>query len=246
MKKIPELSAPAQRAVSPKDVPSPDRLAAALQAVREKRADVADVFEFMSLTGIRWGEARALRVNWLSEVPFAQLVVESSHSDRYDEKVPKTWRGTRAAPLSPRALSIFSQCAMGKQRDDYVFTNTLGAQLSVGVVRKFPLGFHRHALRHYAASTWLRLGTPIHEESTRSLSISATSRAPYSLSTPTFWARANAARTPHDSHPQRPRIKRGTPGGHWDPKLSEAAPSRRLPIKKNPRLAGVFGGDGGI
>jgi hypothetical protein len=31
------------------------------------------------------------------------------------------------------------------------------------VVRKFPLGFRRHALRHYAASTWLRLGTPVHE-----------------------------------------------------------------------------------
>jgi len=163
MKKIPELSAPAQRAVSPKDVPSADRLAASLYAVREKRADVADVFEFMSLTGIRWGEARAARVNWLSEVPFPQLVVESSHSDRYEEKAPKTWRGTRTIPLSPRALSIFSLYATGKDRDEYLFTNTLGGQLSGALVRKFPLGFHRHALRHYAASTWLRLGTPVHE-----------------------------------------------------------------------------------
>ena len=29
--------------------------------------------------------------------------------------------------------------------------------------RKFPLGFRRHALRHYAASNWLRLGTAVHE-----------------------------------------------------------------------------------
>ena len=163
MKKIPELSTMAQRAISPKDVPSPPRLAAAIEAVRARRPDVADVFEFMSLTGIRWGEARAIRVSWLSEVPFAQLVVESSHSDRYDEKAPKSWRGTRAVPLSPRALLIFIEYASGKDRDDYLFTNTLGGQLSVGVVRKFTLGFDRHALRHFAASTWLRLGTPVHE-----------------------------------------------------------------------------------
>lgn len=32
----------------------------------------------------------------------------------------------------------------------------------MGVVRKFSLGFERHNLRHFAASTWLRLGTPVH------------------------------------------------------------------------------------
>jgi integrase len=163
MKKIPELSMPVQRAISPKDVPAPPRLVSAIAAVREKRADIADVFEFMSLTGMRWGEVRAMRVSWLSEVPFPQLVVESSHSDNYDEKVPKSWRGTRAIPLSPRAVAIFAEHATGKDRDDYLFTNSYGRQLKAGVVRKFPLGFHRHALRHYAASTWLRLGTPVHE-----------------------------------------------------------------------------------
>lgn len=163
MKKIPELSATAQRAISPKDVPSPARLAAVIESVREKRPDIADVFEFLSLTGLRWGEVRAVRVGWLSDVPFPQLAVESSHSDRYDEKAPKTWRGIRAIPLSPRAVAIFRHHAAGKKHSDYLFTNTQGGQLAVGVVRKFPLGFHRHALRHYAASTWLRLGTPVHE-----------------------------------------------------------------------------------
>lgn len=163
MKKIPELSAPVQRAISPKDVPAPPRLAAVLETVRVKRPDIADVFEFMSLSGMRWGEVRAMRVSWLSEVPFPQLVVESSHSDNFDEKAPKSWRGTRAIPLSPRAVAIFTEHAADKDRDDYVFTNKYGHQLKAGVVRKFPLGFHRHALRHYAASTWLRLGTPVHE-----------------------------------------------------------------------------------
>ena len=163
MKKIPELGAVAQRAISPKDVPSAERLAGALDAVRKQRADVADVYDFMSLTGIRWGEARAARVHWLSERPFPQLVVDRSHSDRYDEKDPKSWRGTRAIPLSPRAAEIFGTRAAGKSPEDYLFTNRLGSQLSVGTVRKYPLGFVRHALRHYAASTWLRLGTPVNE-----------------------------------------------------------------------------------
>lgn len=163
MKKIPELSATTQRAISPKDVPTPARLAAAIEDVRDKRPDIADVFEFMSLTGIRWGEARALRVNSISRLPFPQLIVDRSHSDRYDEKNPKSWRGKRTLPLSPRAREIFEKYAARKHPEDYLFTNKLGEQLSVGVVRKFPLGFERHNLRHYAASTWLRLGTPVNE-----------------------------------------------------------------------------------
>lgn len=112
---------------------------------------------------LRWGEARALRVDALAEIPFAQLVATRSHSDRYEEKETKTWRGTRTLPLSPRALEIFRLHSSDKPPDEYLFTNQVGKQLSVGVVNKFPLGFERHSLRHFAASTWLRLGTPIHE-----------------------------------------------------------------------------------
>lgn len=161
---IPELTAPALRAISPADVPDPAQLAKALERVRMRRSDVADVFEFMSLTGVRWGEARAIRVFWVHAEPFPQLVAYRSHSDRYAEKDPKSWRGTRRAiPLSPRAQTLFHRYAAGKDPEDYLFTNQGGEQLSVGVVRKFPLGFRRHALRHFAASTWLRLGTPAHE-----------------------------------------------------------------------------------
>lgn len=162
MKKIPELSI-AQRSISLSEIPPPERVAVALESLRERRSDVADVFEFMSLTGARWGEVRAIRVSWLGETPLPQLNVEHSHSDGYDEKGPKSWRGTRSIPLSPRAQTIFRAHAAGKSPNDYLFTNRYGSQLAVGVVRKFPLGFRRHALRHYAASTWLRLGTPVHE-----------------------------------------------------------------------------------
>jgi integrase len=162
MKKIPELSQ-TQPSLSAAEIPTPQRVAAAIRELRGRRPDIADVFEFMSLTGVRWGEVRAIRVKWLTQEPLAQLHVERSHSDRYAEKGPKSWRGVRTIPLSPRALDIFRAHAAGKPSDAYLFTNLAGNQLKVGTVRKFPLGFRRHALRHYAASTWLRLGTPVNE-----------------------------------------------------------------------------------
>jgi integrase len=163
MKKLPQLSAVAQRSLSLNEIPTSEQIATVLGELRERRADIADVFEFMSLTGIRWGEVRALRVRALSEHGLPQLNVDRSQSDRYDEKVPKSWRGIRSIPLSPRGLDIFRTHAADKRPTDYVFTNRQGGQLTALVARKFPLGFRRHALRHYAASTWLRLGTPVHE-----------------------------------------------------------------------------------
>ncbi|WP_193597852.1 tyrosine-type recombinase/integrase [Microbacterium sp. YJN-G] len=163
MKKIPELGTAAQRTLSLSEIPTPQQVTSTLALLRERRSDIADVFEFMSLTGIRWGEARAARVSWLSEHGLTQLNVRRSHSDGYAEKNPKSWRGTRSIPLSPRAVEIFHAHAAGRSTSSYVFTNQLGGQLSANLVRKFPLGFRRHALRHFAASTWLRLGTPINE-----------------------------------------------------------------------------------
>lgn len=163
MKKIPELGTAAQRTLSLSEIPTPQQVASTLALLRERRSDIADVFEFMSLTGIRWGEARAARVSWLSEHGLTQLNVGRSHSDGYAEKNPKSWRGTRSIPLSPRAVELFHAHAAGKSTSNYVFTNKLGGQLTANLVRKFPLGFRRHALRHFAASTWLRLGTPINE-----------------------------------------------------------------------------------
>jgi integrase len=162
MDNISELSV-TQRSLSPAEIPTPEQLKERLDALRDRREDVADLYEFKSLTALRWGELRAARVSWYIEVPLPQLMVTRSHSDGYDEKAPKSWRGTRPVPLSPRAVEIYLRHADGKKPDDYLFTNSYGEQFKVGVVRKFDLGFRRHALRHYAASTWLRLGTPIHE-----------------------------------------------------------------------------------
>ena len=163
MKKIAELSTVGQRAVTLGEIPTAERIVSTLRDLRERRSDIADVFEFMALTGMRWGEVRAIRASWFTELPLPQLNVERSHSDRYDEKGPKSWRGTRSIPLSPRGVQIIRAHANGKSPSDYLFTNRLGGQLTVNLARKFPLGFRRHALRHFAASAWLRLGTPVHE-----------------------------------------------------------------------------------
>lgn len=232
MKKIPELSTVAQRAVSPNEIPSPRRVAGVLAALRQRRSDIADVFEFMSLTGVRWGELRAIRVGWLSEVPLAQLNVERSHSDRYEEKTPKSWRGTRPVPLSPRALAIFRAHTAGKQPDDYLFTNQQGGQLSVGVVRKFPLGFRRHALRHYA-TTPRPLGFGSARPSTRSRSTWATKRAPSSRSTRTSSAKDSVATTYGVSPPPRSSARsRDTHGtlGAVQASDADSTPFRRAAI----------------
>lgn len=223
MKKIPELSGPAVRAISPKDVPTQARLTEVLQSVRDRRPDIADVLEFMSLTGIRWGEARALRASSLSESQLPQLLVEKSHSDRFEEKDPKSWRGIRPVPLSPRALDIFNAHAKGKEPNDYLFTNQRGEQLKVGVVRKFPLGFERHNLRHYAASTWLRLGTPVHEVAEYLGDDPRTVLSVYAHILGEDQRRAHAARlaqAERDARAERPKTSGdpwGTPGTDLEP-----------------------------
>ena len=111
MKKIPELSI-AQRSISLSEIPPPERVAAALTGLRERRSDIADVFEFMSLTGVRWGEVRAIRASWLGEIPLPQLNVERSHSGGYDEKDPKILARHQVDPAVPSGSGDLPQaCA---------------------------------------------------------------------------------------------------------------------------------------
>ncbi len=184
----------------------------------------------MALTGVRWGELRASCVHWLSEVPFPQVNVERSHSDRYEEKASKSWRGTRPVPLSLRALAIFRHYATGKSADDYLFTNQQGGELSAGVARKFPLGFRRHALRHFAASTWLRLGTP----STSSPSTWATMMpALSSRSTRTSSVKDNAATMCAAPRPPKSSAAAGVTWG--SPRRVRALDSDRQPQEPSRR-----------
>ena len=92
-----------------------------------------------------------------------------SHSDNFAQKAPKTARGRRILPLVDRALEIARAWASGKGPDDYLATGATGLQLRGTYFRRalhwttMARGFTIHALRHYAASTWLRQGIPINQ-----------------------------------------------------------------------------------
>lgn len=131
----------------------------------------AAVTEFLSLTGLRWSELRAMRVRDLQQIPVPAVRVSRAHSDGYAEKGTKTG-SARLVPLTNRGWEIAASRASGRARTEYLFTSTAGRQLSGNLFRGLvkwsetvPPGRTIHDLRHYAASTWLRVGVPVHQVS---------------------------------------------------------------------------------
>lgn len=132
---------------------------------------LSTVTEFLSITGLRWSELRALRVRDLQTVPLRAVRVSRAQSDGYAEKGTKT-DVARLVPLTNRAHDIASSCASNRKPTDYLFTSETGRQLSGNLFRGLvkwsqtvPPGRTIHDLRHYAASSWLRAGIPVHQVS---------------------------------------------------------------------------------
>jgi integrase len=129
---------------------------------------MAEVTEFLSLTGLRWSELRALRVGDVLESPFPRLRIDKAHSDNYQEKGTKTGRA-RSLPLEVRAVDIAMCRRADRDLGDYLFTGVTGGQLRGNLYRR-QVNFRStapgrtvHDLRHYAASHWLRSGMPLHQ-----------------------------------------------------------------------------------
>jgi integrase len=146
-------------------------LADALNLQYRNKPHLAAVTEFLSLTGLRWSELRALRVRDLQTTPVPALRVSRAHSDGYAEKATKTGI-VRLVPLTRRARDIAEARAQGRKPTDYLFTSESGLQLSGNLFRGLvrwaetvPEGRTIHDLRHYAASSWLRAGIPVHQVS---------------------------------------------------------------------------------
>jgi len=137
-----------------------------LQRARNPR--MAEITEFLSLTGLRWSELRASRIKHLQDVPYPALRVSRAHSDGYAEKGTKT-RNSRRVPLTARAYEIARERAGGRPASDYLFVSKTGRQLSGNLFRRYSnwtetsFGHTIHDLRHYAASSWLRAGIPVHQ-----------------------------------------------------------------------------------
>jgi integrase len=143
-------------------------LAETLALQRDLNPRLADVTEFLSITGLRWSELRALRVSDVLNTPFPRLRVDKAQSDNYPEKGTKSGR-TRFVPLSSRALDIAISHAEDRAPDDHLFTGLSGAQLRGNLFHRLVRfgttapGRTVHDLRHYAASQWLRSGIPVHQ-----------------------------------------------------------------------------------
>lgn len=150
------------------DPPTDDELAEILSLQAQLSEKYAEVTEFISLTGLRWSELRAVRIRGLQEIPFPGLRVSRAHSDGYLEKGTKT-KSSRTVPLTARALEIARHHAGMRKPGDYLFVSKMGKQLAGNLFRRYikwpstSLGHTIHDLRHHAASSWLRAGIPVHQ-----------------------------------------------------------------------------------
>lgn len=90
-----------------------EELARTLEQQQRMRPSLAAVTEFLSLTGLRWSELRALRIGDLRHSPFPAIRVARAHSEGYAEKGTKTGR-TWLVPLTRRAVEITAVCSVGR------------------------------------------------------------------------------------------------------------------------------------
>ncbi|WP_454111076.1 tyrosine-type recombinase/integrase [Leifsonia shinshuensis] len=132
---------------------------------------MAEVTEFLGLTGLRWSELRALRVEDVAQIPMPALHVWRAQSDGYAEKTLKSNSGevrSRTIPLRPRALEIVGPRVEGAPPGAHLFRSKTGKQLRGNLFRRQVQwnattcrGLTIHALRHFAISYWLLRGVDV-------------------------------------------------------------------------------------
>jgi integrase len=134
-------------------------------ATNNQRA--AECALFLALTGVRWGEARALRVCDVHELPMPRLSVSRSQPESAGPpKSTKSGR-TRFVPLTDEALAVVRRLSMGKSGQDLLLTTSGGAQLHrTAFIRTAGWettgrGRRLHDLRHTAATLWLSEGVDL-------------------------------------------------------------------------------------
>ena len=130
---------------------------------QEEDAHLADVLLVLAWTGLRWGEARALTVEDVMEVPTPGLLVRRSAPEGVGTKATKG-RHSRRVPLANRVLPFIRQLVEGKQPGDLLLTTARGARLHRSAVlravtwERTGKGRRLHDLRHTAACLWLSRG----------------------------------------------------------------------------------------
>lgn len=127
-----------------------------------------DTIAILGFSGMRWGEARALRVSdVLIDDKHPRFNVIRSQSEGKGEKAPKSWRG-RMVPISPQIQDRVRALMDGKDKSHYLLSPDGKSQLwrsrfvQATNWGKIAGGRSIHDLRHSAAVNWLRRGVPVH------------------------------------------------------------------------------------
>jgi integrase len=140
-----------------------EELEAAYLEWQRQNARLADVLLVLGWTGMRWSEARAVRVEDLMQVPTPGLLIRRAAPEGVGVKSTKG-RRSRRVPIANRVLPLVSDLAAGKEPGDLLFTTTGGAQLHrTATLRaldwpRTSYGRRIHDLRHTAACLWLARG----------------------------------------------------------------------------------------
>lgn len=126
----------------------------------------ADVVLTLGWTGLRWGEARSLRVGDVQRVGGQALIVRTSHTEGLREKTTKGGK-VRRVPVADRVWPIVLGWCEGREADEHLFVTERGSQLHKSNVRRAvrwaeaARGHSIHDLRHTAATEWLRSGVDV-------------------------------------------------------------------------------------
>jgi integrase len=140
-----------------------DELDAAIATIAKRDERLADVVRLLGWTGLRWGEARALRVSDLVEVPSPALMVRRSQTEGKSVKVPKSGK-VRRVPVPLWLVPVVHRMAENKAPDDLLVTTARGSQLHRTAFcratnwTEVSQGRRLHDLRHTAACLWLANG----------------------------------------------------------------------------------------
>lgn len=186
--RVPLLGREAQTEIRPFSRAELDEVVA---EIRDHSPTVASQVLFLALTGLRFGEARELRVRDLEELPMPRLYVGRSNPDGGEGPSGTKTGRSRRVPLSNEAMALARGFCAGKEGDELMLTTRSGAVLRAKSFKRAarwdlnsssekpatdlkragwakkrtwkPTGRGRrlHDLRHTAATLWLSQGVPL-------------------------------------------------------------------------------------
>lgn len=144
-------------------------LDALVAKIAETSPRLSDIVLVLGWTGLRWGEARALKVSDIRRDLNGQpesIRVTRSQSEGYEVKTTKSGRG-RNVPTIAIIAPALNRLTAGKNNNDLVFTGERGGQLWGNRFRALTSwttvakGRRIHDLRHTAACLWLSKGVDL-------------------------------------------------------------------------------------